>query len=359
MIGLAVNQPALATPGVRVIRHRPVLRDEESLRAARSEVREAQAKVARGHSVADCLARLREQGFVPDLIVAHSGWREAYFVKDVFPEVPLIVYAEYSYQGDDGDAFFDGEFTTPSLEARERLRLKNPHLLHALLAADRGLSPTAFQRSRHPEVLQERIVVIHDGIDSALLKPDPAAVVSLKTAGLKLTPSDEVITFVARQLEPYRGYHILMRALPELLALRPRAQVAIGGSRTAPVEEVIEHGRTGLLVDFFDAHQLALTVATALERRTEFSQLRQAAREHVVGHYDLKTRCLPAQLELVRTFADRAGSSSQAHGSLPVRRRKPAAQRRHDRGLRVHRLSVPAYGVYGSFVGGQTGFSTC
>lgn len=382
VIALGIDKPAYATPGVKVILHRPAIASAEMSRDAPIEVREAHAKTVRGHSVARCLARLKQEGFVPDGIFAHSGWGEAYFIKDVFPAVPLIVYAEYYYRSEGGDAYFDQEFTNAGLEGLERLRLKNTHLLHALIAADKGISPTRFQRSRHPEILQEKISVIHDGIDSTRFKPDPAAFVSLKGARLELRPADEVVTFVARELEPYRGYHVFMRALPELLALRPNAQIVIVGgdgvsygaapptgktwkeifykevvdridrkrvhfvgkvahevliqlmqvatvhlyltypfvlswslleamsigclivaSRTAPVEEVIEHGRSGLLVDFFDTHQIAIGVAEALQRRSELAPLRQAARQHIVQRYDLKTCCLPAQIEFLRTVA--------------------------------------------------------
>ena len=46
---------------------------------------------------------------------------------------------------------------------------------------------------------------------------------------IRLTSSDEVITFVNRNLEPYRGYHIFMRALPSLLKARPKAHILIVG----------------------------------------------------------------------------------------------------------------------------------
>jgi glycosyltransferase involved in cell wall biosynthesis len=387
VIGLGINSPAYETAGVRVILHRPQLANAEAFKDAPIDLREALAKTNRGHSVARCLTGLKEEGFVPNVIVAHSGWGEAYFIKDVFPRVPLIVYAEYFYGTEGGDAYFDPEFTQSSLEGLERLRLKNTHLLHALVAADRGLAPTCFQRDRHPELLREKISVIHDGIDSERLKPNPGARVRLKRAGLDLGSADEVVTFVARELEPYRGYHLFMRALPELLTLRPRLQVVVVGghgvsygaappagttwkdiffnevadridrrrvhfvgrlphdgltqlmqvatvhlyltypfvlswslmeamsigclivaSRTAPVEEVIEHGRNGLLVDFFDAHQIALTVADALQRRAELIPLRRAARQHIVQEYDLKTRCLPAQVELLRHIGQAASS---------------------------------------------------
>lgn len=382
VVALGINKPSYPTPGVKTILHRPRLANAEALQGAPIEVQESQAKTTRGHSVAKCLMRLKQEGFIPDIIVAHSGWGEAYFVKDVFPRVPLIVYAEYYYHPEGGDAYFDPEFTKPSLEGLERLRLKNTHLLHALMSADKGLAPTKFQKSRHPEALREKISVIHDGIDSARFKPDPKASVTLRKAGLVLRPQDEIVTFVARELEPYRGYHIFMRALPELLALRPNAQVIIVGgdgvsygaapppgktwkdiflaevtdridhqrvhfvgklpheiltqlmqvstvhlyltypfvlswslmeamsigclivgSRTAPVEELIEHGKTGLLVDFFDPHQIAMTVVDALQRRNELIPLREAARQKIVRNYDLNKHCLPSQIRLIENTA--------------------------------------------------------
>ena|GEM_PF-5391762 len=77
----------------------------------------------------------------------------------------------------------------------------------------------------------------------------------------------------------------------------------IVGSRTPPVEEVIEHGRTELLVDFFNPSEIAATVADALQRRNELQPLREAARQLIVQNYDLYTKCLPAQLQLLGRLA--------------------------------------------------------
>ena len=229
VVALGVNRPEYPTPGVRVMLHRPRVHNPEALKEAPPELRELNAKTTRGHSVARALIKLRDEGFTPDVIFAHSGWGEAFFIKDVFPGVPLLVYAEYYYGAAGGDTNFDPEFAKCSLEGMERLRIKNTHLLHALTAADHGLSPTDFQRSCHPELLRRKIKVIHDGIDTARFVPDAKAVVSMRNAGLVLKPDDEVVTFVARELEPYRGYHSFMRALPQLMAARPKAQIVVVG----------------------------------------------------------------------------------------------------------------------------------
>jgi glycosyltransferase involved in cell wall biosynthesis len=377
VVGLGMNQPHPPVPGVRYFRHG--VRDAAHGPRPPAQLKDLYGKVLRGESAATALEALREQGFVPDVIFVHPGWGEALFVKDVFPEARLLVYAEYYYGSEGGDAFFDPEFARPDSAALQRLRLRNTHLLHALSAADGALSPTVFQRDRHPAWARERIAVIHEGIDTRRFRPDPTAFVTLQAAGITLRPGDEVVVFVARQLEPYRGYHSFMRALPALLRARPQARVVIVGgdgvsygaappqgkswkqifldevkqqldmrrvhfvgkvphtvltqlmqvaavytyltypfvlswslmeamscgclvvaSKTAPVEEVIEHGRNGLLVDFFDPQAIAATVADALARRADLQHLRSAARLTIVDRYDLHQHCLPAVLRFVR-----------------------------------------------------------
>jgi len=97
VVALGINKPDHPTPGVKVLFHRPRVRHAETIRNAPIELQELHAKTARGHSVARMLIQLGQEGFVPDLICAHSGWGEAFFIKDVYPSTPLLVYAEYYY----------------------------------------------------------------------------------------------------------------------------------------------------------------------------------------------------------------------------------------------------------------------
>jgi len=226
---LGVNAMAVPMPGVRHLIHqpRPVRADRSG--AAPMPMRALQGHLAYGESAAQAMTSMANEGFTPDVVFAHSGWGEALFVKDVFPSARLLVYAEYFYGSPGGDFGFDPEFSLPSAAGRRAIRIKNTHLLHALSAADALLSPTEFQRSQHPSWCRERIRVVHDGIDSALFRPDPDAFVRLNNRGLTLRAGDEVVTFVARQLEPYRGYHTFMRALPELMRRRPKVHIVIVG----------------------------------------------------------------------------------------------------------------------------------
>jgi len=379
VVALGVNAVPAPLPGVRHVYHQPTLLRAGSASQTPARLRGLHAKLLHGESAAQSMAQLAAEGFVPDVVFAHPGWGEALYAKDIFPAARLLVYAEYFYGSPGGDVGFDPEFSRPTPAAMQAVRIKNTHLLHALSAADAAQSPTEFQRSQHPAWSQQRISVIHDGIDTDHFRPDPKASVRLNTSGLTLNAGDEVVTFVARQLEPYRGYHTFMRALPELLRLRPQAQIVvvggdgvsygsapppghkswkqmfldevsgqldprrirfvgtvghgdlrqllqvsaahvcltypfvlswsmmeamsigalIVGSRTAPVQELIEHGRNGLLTDFFDANALAETVADALAQGAALNPLRYAARQTIIDKYDLQRHCLPAQIRFV------------------------------------------------------------
>ena len=198
---------------------------------------EFESKVIRAEACAREMFKFKQSGFEPDLIVGHPGWGEMLFCKEVFPNAKLLNYLEFHYGKDQGDTYFDPEFQEPNLMHDMRLRVKNANNLLALDAMDAGLCPTQWQRSVIPACYQDKINVIFDGIDTDLVRPNDEIVVDLHTqAGrnIRLSAGQEVLTFICRNLEPYRGYHSLMRALPEVLQARPNAQVVIvGGNQTS------------------------------------------------------------------------------------------------------------------------------
>ena len=187
-----------------------------------------ESKVIRADAALHVALRLREQGFVPDVIGAHPGWGESLFLKDVWPQARLGIYCEFFYHAQGADVGFDPEFKSGDPGEAARLRLKNVNNLLHFEVADAGLAPTHWQASTFPERFRSRITVVHDGIDTQAIAPNPQVRVRLGS-GLELSRNDEVITFVNRNLEPYRGYHIFMRALPEILRRHPRAQVLLVG----------------------------------------------------------------------------------------------------------------------------------
>ncbi|MGZ8969767.1 MAG: glycosyltransferase, partial [Telluria sp.] len=171
---------------------------------------------------------------VPDVIVAHPGWGEALFMKDVFPQAKLVIYCEYYYALEGQDVGFDPEIPPLNFEQRCHLRLKNTTNLLSMEIADAAISPTEWQKSTYPKWAQEKITVIHDGIDLDKLKFNPKARIKLAAkAGrpeLTFKPGDEVLTYVARNLEPVRGFQVFMRTLPEVLRERPDAHaIVVGG----------------------------------------------------------------------------------------------------------------------------------
>lgn len=214
--------------GVRVIGYR-ALRGNTS--GIHPWVGDFESKVIRGEAAFQTALALREKGYRPDLVVAHPGWGESLFLKDVWPEARLGIYCEFHYRAQGADVGFDPEF--PSRDPGEacRIRLKNANNLLHFEIADAGLSPTQWQAEGFPERFRSRITVMHDGIDTGVVAPDPTATFAIGTAegALRLDTDDEIITFVSRNLEPYRGYHVFMRALPAILERRPHAQVVIVG----------------------------------------------------------------------------------------------------------------------------------
>ncbi|HRK42295.1 MAG TPA: glycosyltransferase family 4 protein [Gemmobacter sp.] len=338
----------------------------------------------RGVTVARACLQLRDKGYMPDVIFGHSGWGETLFLKEIWPEAKLLVYSEFYYKGRGADVGFDPEFDQPSFDQVMIAQGRAAHLAQSLVHADAGLSPTKWQASTHPPALRERIEVIFDGVDTAVMAPNPQASLTLPN-GRVLRAGDEVLTFVNRNLEPYRGYHSFMRALPAILAERPEAQVVIVGgddvsygrpapdgktwkdiylaevadridlsrvhfigkvpyptfvammqvsrvhayltypfvlswsmleamsagclvigSRTAPVQELIEDGVNGRLVDFHDVRGWSRLLTKALARPERFAAMRQAARETIVRGYDLQTVCLPRMIAWVESFGPKA-----------------------------------------------------
>ena len=187
-----------------------------------------ETKTIRAEACFRAALQLAAQGFTPDAIIAHPGWGESLFLKEVWPAAKLGIYCEFFYHPHGADVGFDAEFPAQDVGDACRLRLKNLNNLLHFEVADAGISPTHWQASTFPEPFRSQITVVHDGIDTAALAPNPHVSLTLN-GNLTLTRQDEVITFVNRNLEPYRGYHMFMRALPEILKRRPNARVLIVG----------------------------------------------------------------------------------------------------------------------------------
>ena len=343
------REQAPGLPGVRLLRYKP---HRKASAQTHPYVRTFEDGVLHGQQVLRLLLDLKGKGYRPDVVVAHPGWGESLYVKEAFPSARLIHFCEYYYQARGADAGFDPEFpldTNGAASIRSRNAL---HLLN-LENCDLAITPTQWQRSVHPAAYRDAMQVIHEGIDIAGLGPDPEASLELPD-GQVLKAGQPILTYVARNLEPYRGFHSFMRALPRILEAHPTCQVLVVGgdevsygsrpkgaanwrskllaenpidlqrvhflgkvpyatykrvlqvsaahiyltypfvlswslleamasgcliigSDTAPVREVIEDGRNGLLVDFFDGERIAEKALQALAEPERFQVLRRQA----------------------------------------------------------------------------------
>ncbi|MEO8298192.1 MAG: glycosyltransferase family 4 protein [Burkholderiales bacterium] len=187
--------------------------------------------VLHGQAVARVLLKLKQQGWRPDTILAHPGWGETLYAKDVFPDARLVHYCEWYYGAEgaagESDLGFDPEFPA-TFDDRARIRTWNAlHTLN-LEHCDQGVTPTRWQWQQHPLAYRDKIAVIHEGIDTDRLGPDPAAWIKTPSGNV-LKAGDPVITYVARNLEPYRGFHIFMRALEKIQQQHPTCHAVIVG----------------------------------------------------------------------------------------------------------------------------------
>ncbi len=185
--------------------------------------------MARAQGVAQVAASLKALGFQPDIIIGHHGWGEMLNLGDVWPDVPTLGYYEFYYNIKGFDVNFDPEFPTAP-DALPRVRSKNAVNMLALDNPGHGITPTRFQQSTYPDWARGRISILSEGADLDVCTPDPdAASRVFQHGGLVVQPGEKLVTYVARDLEPYRGFHVIMRALPPLLRARPDVKVALVG----------------------------------------------------------------------------------------------------------------------------------
>ncbi len=203
-------------------------------RNVHSTLHEPELMMLRAEEAARVAANVKALGFKPDVIIGHHGWGELLNMGDVFPGVPLIGYFEFYYHANGVDVGFDPEFPLDPASA-PRVRAKNMTNLLALTNPGIGQCPTVWQRSTYPDWAQKKIHLVPDGVNLNVCKPDPAAFESdFELGKMAVTPQQKLLTFVVRGLEPYRGFHVMMRALPQLLRERPDLQVAlVGGDKVS------------------------------------------------------------------------------------------------------------------------------
>lgn len=202
-----------------------------------------ETKTIRGEACFHAAMKLKREGFSPDRIIAHHGWGESLFLKEVWPQARLGIYCEFYYNVDGFDVGFDPEHSNVRDDERARLRMRNANNLMHFDIADAGLSPTEWQKSTFPTSFRDKISVIHEGIDTEVLRPNDQVRLRIGEK-VDVRKGDPIITFVNRNLEPYRGYHVFMRAMPTLLKAHPTARVLIVGGDEVSYGSAPPAGRT-------------------------------------------------------------------------------------------------------------------
>jgi glycosyltransferase involved in cell wall biosynthesis len=335
------------------------------------------AAVRRGQQIVRTLLAHKHKGLEPDFIFVHTGWGDAFYLKDIFPGAKIVGLFEYYYRARGADVGFDPEFRM-SFDDIFRVHSLNATQLLTLESCDAGYCPTAWQRSCFPVHYHQQLSVIHDGINTNIVVPDGNAAITLPD-GSTHCAGEEILTYVSRNLEPYRGFHIFMRALPHILKNRPNCKVIIVGSdgisygkqlppgqtyrqrylneiadkvdrsrihfsghlpyseylkvlqisrvhvyltypfilswsmleamsasclviasATPPVQEIIVDDQNGLLVPFGEPLTLANHVIKALSNPERYQDLRNAARQTIISHYDFNNISYPAFKQLIK-----------------------------------------------------------
>ena len=261
-----------------------------------------------------CRALRDRHGYTPDLIFGHSGWGETLFLREIWPEAKLLVYAELLYRTRGHDVGFDPEVTPDSDESRVTTLARSAHLIQGLVQADAGIAPTRYQADSFPPELRQKLTVIHDGIDTGKVRPDPNARLELPD-GRVLTAQDEVLSYVSRSLEPYRGFHRFMRALPEVMRARPNAQVVLiggDGASYGTVPRDAESWKAKLLAELDGQLDLSRIHFLGRVPYPQYLSLLQIARVHCYLTY-------PFVLSWSLTEAMAAGCHIVASDTEPVR----------------------------------------
>ncbi|MCD6035007.1 MAG: glycosyl transferase, group 1 [Rickettsiales bacterium] len=332
-----------------------------------------------GQEVWRVCKKIKEAGFVPDVICAHPGWGDTFFIREVYPHVPILSFLEFYYRPFGADLHFDPEEEVrPDNIARVRMKTM-PHLVN-LDQCDWGITPTHWQASVHPKEYMHKMSVLHDGVDTDVCVPGNLTNLKLPN-GIEVQKTDEVITHIARNFEPYRGFPTFMQAAEILLRERPNARIlvigndgvsygaapkggktyrqiwtekvsldtsrihflglmsyqemlnvlqissahiyltmpfvlswsmmeamacgcAMVGSRTKPVQELIEDGKNGLLADFYKPEEVAARVIEILDHPDRMADMRREARKTIVDHYALN-KVLPLHMQLITDLAER------------------------------------------------------
>ena len=192
---------------------------------------EFETKMIRAKATADKCEELKKNGLNPSLIISHPQWGETFFLRDVWSDTKILSYFEMHWNMENSDIDFDPEFYNEELKKFTSRKIRPRNAFNEIIYrdADKVITPTEYQKSTAPNYLKNDMEVIHDGIDTKLLIPSNKGRINIGEK-IELTKKDKFITFINRNLEPQRGYHIFMRSLPKVLKENPDVNILIIGN---------------------------------------------------------------------------------------------------------------------------------
>ena len=193
-------------------------------------LRRANEDICEAQEISRQAIYLRQNGFVPEVVIGHTGWAGVTFIKEIFPETKIIGYCEWYFQWQNSWSHFSGQLMSADEKAAERMQ--NVSALMALDVIDVGVTPMHWQKSVYPMAYQPALHVIHEGIDTDICIPKDRH--PLRMPGIPYLSSDAVIvSYISRSLEPARGFPQFMAAAEKLLASYANLQIIVVGRERA------------------------------------------------------------------------------------------------------------------------------
>lgn len=269
-------------PGVRRVR---VVPRREPASTTHHYLQPLERGVLLGQAAYGAATGLAARGFEPDIIYAHAGFGIGLYLKDAFPNIPLLGFFEWYYQARGSDAdHFDPFGLGP--DDVLRIRTLNAGLLLELDAVDQGVVPTLFQRGVFPPEFRTKLEVLHDGIDTERFSPaagSAAGPTAPRSRPWRVPPEAEVVLYAARGLEPYRGFPQFMATIARLQPERPRLHAVVLGADHTFYSHQPPPGRTWKELVLADLPQLDRDRVHFLETlpRDDYLTLLRLADVHV------------------------------------------------------------------------------
>jgi len=244
-------------------------------------VRTLESAVLQGQAVYRVAIELKKQGFIPDVVYAHSGWGPGLFIKDIFPQSKFCGYFEWFYHAHGSDADFDPHDPLDA-DSEAKIRLKNAPILIDLVSCDRALCPTQWQKQQFPPEFIPKLKVLHDGVDVNFFTPQPQAKLIIPSLNLDLSPAEEIVTYVARGMEPYRGFPQFMETVAILQSRRPNCHFVIVGEDRVAYGKTLADGQTykQLMLEKLSL-DLSRIHFTGLLPYSQYLQVLQASSVHI------------------------------------------------------------------------------